>query len=605
MEASGKVQGLSAALDDVLVLKVADYQRDYSWGVQQIDELWVDIEVLLEVGTSAEHFMGTLILQKGGGPSDSGHYELVDGQQRLTTIFMFITVLLDHAKSHPNGSLQIQNRTFNVVQELENFILGKPGSEKSPVTTRLIPIAFLQKIFRTITNTNLTRTERLKAAPRTAQKGDKSGPITLPLRRAYNHIDMKITGHLDQYKKGSEARLQAINQIRKALVDQLKVLTLTTNDLTDSLDVFMTLNNRGTPLGVFDLFRGETLKIRIEGMPPLQRDDLFLESIEEWNIILENLGTYSADKYLRHFALTKNFDTDKLGQVIRGKPLTMKGLPKWTSDYLGLQTSPVQAAETLWGDAVQRSLDYGYMLRPDGDELSDYYLEALKLLGDSYRVLLLGIDFLNKDIWNRDKLEKLLLNTFKLFLKWSVSNGNAQELETKFQQLVGGYISKPDPDALIQALIFEAGFDVDLITKVESEIDSSVAKAIMIVIEAHLTPGSAKIELQKIQLEHIAPQKATKTWVHALGQNVDYSSTVQGLGNLVALDNKLNSKIKQWDFDKKCSWYKKSRLETVRDLVNIENWSALQIDARTKWASESISGILEGRSPHNFSESTS
>lgn len=123
MDASGNVQGIKDALQRVKVLKVADYQRDYSWGPEQIDDLWKDVQVILEGDPNQEHFVGTLIFQK---IDKDGHYELVDGQQRLTTIFMFMVSLLDQANFHSTKSIYPRGRTFNISQEIENFIFGEP-----------------------------------------------------------------------------------------------------------------------------------------------------------------------------------------------------------------------------------------------------------------------------------------------------------------------------------------------------------------------------------------------------------------------------------------------------------------------------------------------
>jgi hypothetical protein len=602
MHASGNVQGIKAALEGIRTLRVADYQRDYSWQPTQIDDLWADVQDLLDEGPSGEHFLGTLILQQNDESQQLSDYELVDGQQRLTTIFIFVSVLLDHAKLHPSSTLKLGGRTFNVAQELETFLLGQPDENNHRSYSRLIPLVFLQKIYRVITDISLERDERLKEAPRAAKKGDKAGPITLPLRRAYNHIEDKITAHLAGFTPTSDEHLEEVFRLQRVFFEQLKVLKLVTNDLSDSLDVFMTLNNRGTPLGVFDLFRGEILKERLSVSPTEVRDSLFLDSIGEWNQIMENLGGYSADKYLRHFALTKNYEKAKGEELIKAKPLTMKALPKWTTDYLQDKVDPGFAAEYLWNEAVQKSDDYGYMLAPRKGDFSDYYLEGLKLIGDSYRVLLLGVDFLNEDTWSNSDREALLRHTFSLFLRWTLANKNAQVLEGIFQNLSAQFSEGLGCKPLIREVEGREKFSFDLKSRLESDVDSAVSKAIMLVIEAHLSQGSIKINLNDVQLEHIAPQKSTPSWRSAIGAEVDYDLKCQRLGNLVALDSRLNAKIKQADFDKKQVEYKKSRLQTVQDLCVFESWGAAQVDSRTKWAADAIDKLLANSKIEHFSK---
>lgn len=594
MDASGNVQGIKSALEGIEELKVADYQRDYSWGPNQIDDLWGDIERLLDEDVDQEHFLGTLILQKTDSPAA---VELVDGQQRLTTIFMFASVLLDFAKMHPSRNLVLRNgRTYNVAQELENFLLGQ---SESTVGARLIPLVFLNKIFRSITDIGLTRTERLKAAPKSAKKGDSAGPITLPMRRAYNHIDAKLKQRFKDFDPASDRQLEEVHRVARVLLEQLKVLKLVTNDQSDSLDVFMTLNNRGTPLGVFDLFRGEVLKARLAETQPEQRNALFLDSIDEWNQLMENLNGFSADKYLRHFALIKNYEFDTGSGAIRVKGLTAKALPKWSSDHISQSPNPGHSAERLWNEAVKGSEDYGYMLRPTNGDFSDYYLESLKLIGDSYRVLLLALDLGDDDIWTKEKRAIVLRHTFELFLKWTLANKNAQELEGLFQRWAVEFIIGEEASRianLTKAIKGAADFTLDLEANLSGELDMSVAKALMLIIEANLTPGSIKVDLDKIQLEHIAPQKQTESWLAAIGgEESQYDSWVQNLGNLVVLDSKLNSSIKQSDFAKKKQKYRESRLVTVDDLVHFQTWSTTEIERRRDWAIEAIQAIFGGQ----------
>lgn len=600
MDASGNVQGLKAALQNVGTVRVADYQRDYSWGPEEIDALWSDVELLLSAESQDEHFLGTLIFQRVGTNSNS--FELVDGQQRLTTLFLFMVALLDQSRFHESTSLKIQGRTFNVAQEIENFILGEPDatSPSKSARAKLIPLAFLQKIFDKITDIELSREKRLEVVPKTAKKGDPSASITLPLRRAYNHVDKKINENLADFKRGSDAHLEQVYKVLRVFMEKLKVLTIHTDDLEDSLDVFMTLNNRGTPLGVFDLFRGEILKARLETCQASARDELFQQSLEEWKSIMENLGSYSADKYIRHFALVVNKEKVKDGSGEpheKPKPLTMKKLPRWTTEYISSSANPSYAAEKLWEDVVAASDDYGYFLNPKGNNFTDYYLEAMRLIGESYRVLLLGINLRDENIWPDAKRRKLLKICYKLMVKWQLSGGNAQELEGKFQALAQKFRRDGDVLDLCTALEKEASLKFDLEARLiqEAPIDDAMAKSLLLLLEGNFTEHSVKIDFKEVQLEHIAPQKKTSHWHELIGE--DYGATISRLGNLVLLDSKINSKIQQSPFKEKCKKYEESRLVTVRDLLSLNIWDLDAISSRQQWLARQLSDMVEMKQP--------
>lgn len=71
------------------IFEIPQYQRSYAWEKQNLIELYEDIQEALDVG--AAHYIGTVVLANG---SDSNTYQIVDGQQRMTTLIMFISALV-------------------------------------------------------------------------------------------------------------------------------------------------------------------------------------------------------------------------------------------------------------------------------------------------------------------------------------------------------------------------------------------------------------------------------------------------------------------------------------------------------------------------------
>ena len=67
---------------------VPAFQRDYSWEEEQLEELWQDIQRMRERET--QHFMGYLVLQS----ADDKSFQIIDGQQRITTIALIIIAVL-------------------------------------------------------------------------------------------------------------------------------------------------------------------------------------------------------------------------------------------------------------------------------------------------------------------------------------------------------------------------------------------------------------------------------------------------------------------------------------------------------------------------------
>ncbi|NUG81413.1 DUF262 domain-containing protein, partial [Acinetobacter bereziniae] len=66
---------------------IPDYQRGYAWDEKQIDELLKDIDHLILDSSAVRHYTGTLVLSQS--KNQGNHYNIVDGQQRLTTLVIF------------------------------------------------------------------------------------------------------------------------------------------------------------------------------------------------------------------------------------------------------------------------------------------------------------------------------------------------------------------------------------------------------------------------------------------------------------------------------------------------------------------------------------
>jgi uncharacterized protein with ParB-like and HNH nuclease domain len=87
------------------VFRIPDYQRGYSWEDKELSELWDDLDEIFNIdGKLKQHYTGTLFL-KGTDPLPeenwltSKFYDIVDGQQRLTTIIILIFELLKATES--------------------------------------------------------------------------------------------------------------------------------------------------------------------------------------------------------------------------------------------------------------------------------------------------------------------------------------------------------------------------------------------------------------------------------------------------------------------------------------------------------------------------
>jgi hypothetical protein len=128
---------------------IPDYQREYVWTEKEVDRLLEDIDEQLDTADRREYFIGTILVSPG---EHRGHFEVIDGQQRLTTLFLLLCALrkrfkgqalaqqfaglLSTSYTDPSGnlltSLKLEPRYENAGDLLRLVV----AAEADPETTR-------------------------------------------------------------------------------------------------------------------------------------------------------------------------------------------------------------------------------------------------------------------------------------------------------------------------------------------------------------------------------------------------------------------------------------------------------------------------------------
>src|SRR6201996_9820402 len=75
-----------------------DYQREYVWTDKEVHQLLEDINEQIDAGGTREYFIGTVLVSP---TQQKNHYEVIDGQQRLTTFFLLLCALKQLFRGEP------------------------------------------------------------------------------------------------------------------------------------------------------------------------------------------------------------------------------------------------------------------------------------------------------------------------------------------------------------------------------------------------------------------------------------------------------------------------------------------------------------------------
>lgn len=259
-----------------LVYRVPRFQRDYSWTEEEWDDLWQDIVGLLSPDGEPAHYMGYLVLQT----RDERNFDVIDGQQRLTTLSVLILAVLKNLEDLVQQKVDEQDNARRI-EELRKTYIGY-----------LDPVTLLTQAKLTLNrhNDSLYRTYLVPLAqvPRRGLKASEK-----LLRDCFRWFEQRVREHLDSSKDGADyARLVDV------VADRLFFTVISVADELNAFKVFETLNARGVRLSSTDLLKNYLFSV-VHAAGGHEREMRELD--ERWEGILGKLGSESVQNFLRVF----------------------------------------------------------------------------------------------------------------------------------------------------------------------------------------------------------------------------------------------------------------------------------------------------------------
>ncbi len=573
---------LGSVVESFDTLEVEDYQRVYVWDESNIFSLYQDLTAT--ISSPSDHFFGTLILETDGENAKSA--KVVDGQQRLTTITLFVAALRDQIdpkkSSLPNDGTKFG---VDVLAEARLFLtFGRDMNNHRLQVNRL-----LRKI---MSKCVLPEGDEKKKLPWGNQQAvDKPTNLNLPFRKAVKYINTLVEKDLAPFAGDPDARLARIYLLLSTIKDRFRVLKVATGSIDESLEIFLTLNSRGAELQASDLARGEILKRLTHGMPDDDKIRVHQENLEEWSAIGEQVQDH--ETFLRHYLVST-------GDVAVNKKMMLKEVTSRIDEEGDEKKSVSERARDFWRALSKAAVTYSEILNPSIKQ-GQRDLEMMNELLTSHRVLLLNI--FNQPECAND-MGKILKLTATLSFRWTLLGENAQDLETLFRKIGRSFVKTRNVEKILTQLQEAIDGLSDISPKKwEKDRDSgNHARALLYMIYVQLSGDALPHDLKDLHLEHIGPQTATKLWKQELfgDENTDdddYQSLISSAGNLTLLDPKINIKIKNIPFAQKIEKYKDSKINLTMDIVDFTSWDKAIVDDRAKWLGEMFEVIWPKGTP--------
>ncbi len=526
-----------------LRFEIPKFQRDYTWETEHWDDLWQDIKAIVS-NEDNEHYMGYLVLQT----SNNKEFQIIDGQQRLTTMSLLILATLKCLKELVDNNIDANNNEKRKESLLNSYI-----GYIDPVT--LISNNKL-KLNRNSDDYYKQHLVLLKEMPlRNTNASEKH------MRECFNWYYLGIK---KEFKTG-ESLASFIDNI----VDKLFFTVIEVTDQLNAFKVFETLNARGVQLSSSDLLKNYLFSVVDETKPHISE----IEELENiWSKIVGKLGEHKFEDYLRYYWNSENKSVGKKNLF-----KTIKGAIKSKDQVFELIRNLNDTADIYL--AIQNPEDEFWKDKPEIRKS----LKELKLFQIRQTTSLFLSAYRNLETDNFKKLSKICA---VISFRYNIIGGlnpNAQEdvYNTVALKIAGtkNFITTDFQSIYVSDLNFENDFSTKEFKNTSR--NHKIVKYILAKIEMYQYKNEIDSDSDSFTIEHILPENADETWGEFTFEEINRS--VYRIGNLTLLEKKLNREADQRPYTKKIDYFSQSNCELTKSISeNFISWNEDKLAARQR-----------------------
>jgi len=562
--------------DTIVKYVIPKYQREYTWIKENWDELLDDIDE-----SNESHFIGSMIcIYKGTDVFNQTIFEIIDGQQRLTTISLIYAAIYKLLKDKDgatddelnnelwNLKLRLIQKTNKAETKIELSSQNSNFSDYKSVLNEIGVITFEDKIL---------------------NKGN---------RRIFKAFRYYIDRLIDYSK---EELIELLNKINNVSLVRIEV-----NSTSDAFMLFESLNNRGIPLTAIDLIKNKLLsEIEKKGG---SIDDAFIR----WKTIVDNLDDYPIqERFLRQYYNTFKWD----------KKVKIDGITKATKSVLIdiYEKLIIRDLEFIFNELETKAKIYSRFINFTGDEFEKELSDLENVKAAPGYALLLFLFSKNIDV---EPLKQIINDLVKYFIRRNITDfPNTRNLDQIFIDLIENLSTDENninPKYISSYLFNKERFaSLDQFTEklngdmYESNIDAT--RFILAAIEERFSRTKERMtdfwqrdKSGKLiwTIEHIFPEgnNIPLTWVKMIADGdknrakIIQEKLVHKIGNLTLTG--FNQNLSNFEFSKKRdrkdsegrSIGYKNGLYLNKELAIKDNWKENDIEKRTneliKYATE-------------------
>lgn len=530
--------------------RVPPYQRDYSWDIENWEDLWNDI-LSLE-NSSLQHYLGAIVLQR-----DGGGLTVIDGQQRLATLSLLALAALRHILDLRDAGLEADRN-----QERYDLLYRQFIGSKDPASLR-----YSSKLALNSTDDGFYQQYLIQfRQPANVRKLRESERL---LWEAYQYFYEQIGARFGPGCTGED-----LAEFLNALVGhRLIFIQIGVEDDLSAYTVFGTLNARGLELTEADLLKNFLLSKVSAAETDLNH------ARSQWGRLNLLIGPGDLPPFLRHYLNSRQrfVRRERLFKAIKEKIVSRS--------HVFLLLDELERAAHLYC-ALDDPNDEFWLDWPGCEE----WVRALSLFRvTQYKPLALACGAKLDAEEFRKALRALAIVSFRFNI---IGRRNTHELEQRYNEVAceifkgTATCARDVIEGLRDVYVPDEEFRSDFgVFSVVSGSKKKLLSYILCGLENRLSGADLDYETASATVEHILPENPGEEWA-GFAEDERRRFTYR-LGNMTLLERGKNRDAANRSFVEKQAIYKTSQYRLTNG-IDGEEWTASAIQARqremAKWA---------------------
>ncbi len=496
---------------DKYLFRIPSYQRPYAWTTEQASELLDDIATACgssgDVADASPYFLGSIVLIKDPQKSEA---DVVDGQQRLTTLTILISVLRDLADA------RIATATHNYVCQTGDPIRGTSD------VFRLTPRERDADFFRTV----------IQNEGATAQ---------LPDVRQFKDARARMVENASFLRE----RLKALSdeerrRLTMYIAQRCYLVIVAASDQDSAFRIFSVMNSRG-----LDLSPADVLKAEIIGALPADQQEIYTQ---KWEDMEDELGRARFAELFGHIRMIHR--KQKMQGTLIAEFREFVPTRKTPSIFIDNELSP-------YTDAYEEITDRAFSSYKNADEINRQLTHLSRL--DNFDWQPPSIEVIARRRDDPDFILRFLSDLERLAYALFLMRSDPSERIRRYGRLLSAIQASDDLFAAESPLQLDESEKAQVRKALSGDIYSitRIRLPLLLRLDELLSGGSAVYNSPVISVEHVLPQNpaAGSQWLLDFPELDDRLQWVHKLANLVLLTRRKNSQAGNLEFSEKKERY--------------------------------------------------